>query len=300
MKRILLVIAMMSLCAILNAQTPTLPEQANSAFQQKDWPKAVELYQQIVATDSTNGRMWYRLGASYYGQKKFNQAAEAYMHSVRIGHNPFVMYNMACSFALMGEKEKAIHWLQSAAEGGFAQDGTILTDSDLASLHNDSRFDQIVAQIKVNAHPCAADSSHQQFQFWVGEWTVYNTDGTHVGDSKIQLLLDGCLILENWTGLSGSTGKSMNFYNPETGHWQQTWVSARGNIIEYIGDYANNKMVYYATVQDNDGNPEQNRLTFFNLAPDSVRQFSQRSADGGKTWSTEYDLMYVRKPEMDK
>jgi hypothetical protein len=35
-------------------------------------------------------------------------------------------------------------------------------------------------------------------------------------------------------------------------------------------------------------------LQFFNLGTDKVRQFSQGSSDGGKTWHTEYDLVYTR------
>jgi len=37
------------------------------------------------------------------------------------------------------------------------------------------------------------------------------------------------------------------------------------------------------------------RLTFFHISADSVRQFSQVSTDSGKTWTTSYDLMYVRR-----
>jgi ketosteroid isomerase-like protein len=37
------------------------------------------------------------------------------------------------------------------------------------------------------------------------------------------------------------------------------------------------------------------RLTFFRIGTDSVRQFSEISRDSGKTWATNYDLMYVRR-----
>ncbi|MEW6208480.1 MAG: hypothetical protein AB1631_08935 [Acidobacteriota bacterium] len=37
------------------------------------------------------------------------------------------------------------------------------------------------------------------------------------------------------------------------------------------------------------------RLTFFNLGADRVRQFSERSTDGGKTWAVGYDFTYIRK-----
>jgi hypothetical protein len=36
-------------------------------------------------------------------------------------------------------------------------------------------------------------------------------------------------------------------------------------------------------------------LQFTKLGPDKVRQFSQGSTDGGKTWTPEYDFTYVRK-----
>ena len=36
-------------------------------------------------------------------------------------------------------------------------------------------------------------------------------------------------------------------------------------------------------------------LTFFNLDANTVRQLSEQSVDGGKTWTTVYDLKYVRK-----
>jgi hypothetical protein len=37
------------------------------------------------------------------------------------------------------------------------------------------------------------------------------------------------------------------------------------------------------------------RLQFIKLTPDKVRQFSQGSTDGGKTWKPEYDFTYIEK-----
>jgi len=39
--------------------------------------------------------------------------------------------------------------------------------------------------------------------------------------------------------------------------------------------------------------PYQRRLTFTPLSGHRVRQFSEGTTDAGKTWSTEYDLIYV-------
>jgi hypothetical protein len=53
-------------------------------------------------------------------------------------------------------------------------------------------------------------------------------------------------------------------------------------------------MVYHAEAPQPDGKMGERELTFFNLGPDKVRQFSRITTDGGKTWSTEYDLTYLR------
>jgi hypothetical protein len=58
--------------------------------------------------------------------------------------------------------------------------------------------------------------------------------------------------------------------------------------------------VYYAETPQPDGSILKRRLTFFNLGLDKVRQFSQQSKDGGKSWQTEYDLTYIRKNSQAK
>lgn len=70
--------------------------------------------------------------------------------------------------------------------------------------------------------PCAQDSIYRQFDFWVGEWEAYNLKGQKAGDSKISIILDSCVILEEWTSMPGSNGfvykgKSFNTYNAITG-----------------------------------------------------------------------------------
>jgi len=36
------------------------------------------------------------------------------------------------------------------------------------------------------------------------------------------------------------------------------------------------------------------RFIFYNEGPNQVRQFNEQSSDGGKTWTTSYDLTYKR------
>lgn len=149
--------------------------------------------------------------------------------------------------------------------------------------------------------PCSRPP-FRQFDFWVGEWEAFGVKGQKAGDSKISIILDSCVILEEWTGANAQqgliyTGKSFNSYNAATKQWQQTWADNTGNTTEFLrGEGSNGRIIYYADkVTGPDGKNFMRRLTFTKLSNDKVRQFGERSDDGGKTWTTEYDLEYRRK-----
>ena len=116
----------------------------------------------------------------------------------------------------------------------------------------------------------------------------------------IDLILGDCVVLENWTGGAGGEGKSFNKYSPEFKRWEQYWVDAQGSTTFFHGKLEGKNMVYYAETPQPDGSILKRRLTFFNLGPNKVRQFSQQTRDDGKTWQTEYDLIYVRKNSQAK
>jgi len=93
----------------------------------------------------------------------------------------------------------------------------------------------IPAQVTVaQTSPCTGEA-FQQFDFWLGEWEVVSVpDGQFAGINKITKEEGGCLILERWEAVNGSTGQSYNYYNPATQKWRQIWVSA-SSMIDYEG-----------------------------------------------------------------
>lgn len=169
----------------------------------------------------------------------------------------------------------------------------------LASLF----FTQGFAQKLPPASPCTTDKIYRQFDFWIGDWEAYGPKGNKAGDSKISLILDSCIVLEEWTSvpIPGVTvvykGKSFNTYNAGTGQWQQTWVDNVGGNTHYVhGKYEEGKIVFLTDPQPfSKDTMAVNRLTFFNLGPDKVRQLGEISKDNGQTWATQYDLEYRRK-----
>ena len=83
----------------------------------------------------------------------------------------------------------------------------------------------------------------------------------------------------------------------DSGAWRQTWVDNVGGIHDYHGALKDGNMAYTGTVPAANGQLGRIpiKLTFFHIGKDSVRQFSEISADSGRTWQLNYDLMYVRR-----
>ena len=82
--------------------------------------------------------------------------------------------------------------------------------------------------------PCT-DELFRQFDFWVGEWEVFATNGAKAGDNSISIEENGCLLVERWTSVgNGGTGQSYNYVDLGAKKWRQIWVSNWGTI-DYSG-----------------------------------------------------------------
>ena len=277
-------------------QSLSAPETADALYGAQKWAEAAAAYEAITKSEPQNARAWYRLGFALQAQGKFEPAVAAYHHAVEINHHPVAMYNLACAYARLGDKDRAFQWLTQSLNAGFPNPARISGDADLALLRDEARFKEVTALADRLARPCEALPEYKQFDFWVGSWNVEDTQGHAVGSNVISRLEQGCVLMENWTGLQGGTGKSLNFYDAATRRWRQTWVSSTGNVNEYQGEFKDGAMRFEGKLSGRGGGSTTLlRLTFFNLGPDRVRQFSESSADGGKTWSVNYDFIYVRK-----
>ena len=152
--------------------------------------------------------------------------------------------------------------------------------------------------------PCSR-AVYRQFDFWLGEWEAFGKNGSKAGDSKISLILDSCVILEEWTSASVNrglrfAGKSFNTYNAATKQWQQTWVDNVGGATEYLkGVFEQDHIVFTSNpFKISRDSLAIRKLTFYNMGADKVRQHGEISKDNGATWATEYDLEYRRKKEI--
>ena len=142
--------------------------------------------------------------------------------------------------------------------------------------------------------PPALPPESRQFDFWVGDWEVSNPAGKLAGRSKIELIAGGAGVLENWTGASGYTGRSLNAWNAAKKQWQQYWVGSDGGVLELAGGIVEGRMVLSAE-REVRGQRRRERITWTPHADGTVRQHWEQSADDGKTGTTAFDGLYRRK-----
>jgi tetratricopeptide (TPR) repeat protein len=276
-----------------------LAAEADSAYRLKDWGKAVPLYERLVQQQPDGYLNRLRLAVCLHGVGRNAQALAAY-ETAQVHGAPAsaVQYGEAIVFASIGEHEKALTALSEAVGQGHGRPDLMLAEPDLRTLRSDPKFADIAKQAQQNQAPCQYRSESRQFDFWVGDWSVVTTrELTPVGRSHIERTIGACVIWENWTSLgeSGYSGKSYNVYNPDQKRWEQFWVDNQGGMIHFHGSYAAGVMDFYTDeVPQADGKTLKRRLRFYNLGADQVRQFSEGSPDGGKTWTVEYDFTYQR------
>lgn len=145
--------------------------------------------------------------------------------------------------------------------------------------------------------PDCTAAEHRQFDFWVGTWDVTAPNGNKAGENHISLILKNCVLFEEWTGASGSSGKSFNVWDRTRKVWHQTWVDDAGSLLQLEGTLVDGSMVLQGTTTAGDGTKVLHRVTWSKVgsAPDRVRQHWEQSRDEGKTWTTAFDGLYTRR-----
>jgi len=278
-----------------SADAQTL-EEARALLREQKFTEAAGVLAKVTEQEPENGLAWYLRGAANHSATDHAEAVAAFERADALGFNvPGTRYNMACALALMGETQRALDALASAADAGFNQLATLDTDTDLTPLRNDARFAEIRAQVEKAAKPCD-DESFRRFDFWLGQWTV-TSNGQFAGKNEIVQISEGCALYESWENGAGITGHSISFYDPNADRWKQTWVGGGGSILEFVEvdpkDYDDGAMRFVATAQGAQGTSLQ-RMTYYDNPDGSVRQLIETSTDGGETWTPSFDGLYVQ------
>lgn len=285
------------------AQAPAdLKAQAGQLYQSQRWQNAAEAYRKIVTAEPENYAAWYRLAVSEIGARRGKAAMAALQEAKKNPQIPpfLLSYQQARAHKLLGDDKKALKMLEQAADNGYSALASLTNNPFWDDVKDNKQFGSIVNKVDRTARPCAFDDKHKAFNFWLGEWDVYGNQektGPLFGKNRIEKQQNGCLMLEHWTGSSGSTGTSMNFYDGTKDKWVQHWVSAGGTVINIEGGLEDGSMVLTGDIFyiNNAENPVRAfRGTWTPVSEGVVRQFFEESIDNGESWYPWFEGFYFK------
>jgi hypothetical protein len=154
--------------------------------------------------------------------------------------------------------------------------------------------DVTIARASPPASPgyCAGPAYHQ-FDFWAGDWDAFDVGSpVQVARARVDRILDGCVLHEDYRGSDGHHGESFTIYDASRKVWHQSWVTNRGELLVIEGTMEDDSMVLSGM------DHAKGALVRGEWKPENgnVRETAATSTDGGKTWKPWFDLVFRRHP----
>ena len=148
----------------------------------------------------------------------------------------------------------------------------------------------LVAESPTSA-ACSASVYHE-FDFWIGDWNAFDIGAT-TKDARVRVdrILDGCVIHEDYQSVEGHKGESFSIYDASRKVWHQSWVTNRGQLLIIEGNLREGAMVLAGVDRTTSGN-ERHVRGIWKPVDGGVRETAFTSMDGGKTWKPWFDLMF--------
>src|SRR5215210_5043312 len=171
--------------------------EAETKTQAQAWTEAAALWEKVVKINPVEGRFWNQLASVYYNAKDYRKSIPAYEKQIELGYGSkaSAAYNIACDYALLGEKEQALKWLEKAFEMRFLSLQNAQTDTDLESIRNEPRYRNLVGLIDTSKMS-REEGWRTDLQFLTREikrrgYHLFSRIGTEAGfDAEVKKLHD--------------------------------------------------------------------------------------------------------------
>ncbi len=158
-----------------------------------------------------------------------------------------------------------------------------------------SLFFSIVKAQNLEKIPCD-NASYHQFDFWIGDWEVFDTNGKLIGVNLVKSLHDACAIQENWMSLNGeSSGTSFSYYDASDKKWHQLWIDNKGFVLKTSGYLVDNEMILQSSLVQEQNTAYSNKIIWKKNNEDTVTQTWQRVDNNNKLIKEVFKGIYKRK-----
>ena len=143
--------------------------------------------------------------------------------------------------------------------------------------------------------PCDTEK-HNEFNFWVGDWNVYDIKGALIGTNKILKMQSNCVMQENWESkTSSSKGTSYNYVEKTDNTWNQVWIDNSGFSLVLKGNLKDGSMVLQSTLVKGPKGDYLNRVSWTPNKDGSVTQVWECLTPKGKLIQEAFRGIYKKK-----
>lgn len=140
---------------------------------------------------------------------------------------------------------------------------------------------------------CAAPE-YRRLDFRLGSFEVSTGNGTRAGRSRVETALNGCAIVEYWTGAVSGDGRAWYAYDRHAQRWHLWFVNSTGDILRMSGGFEGDSLVLVGDDPTFDGRRVKQRMAWSPLPGGGVLQTWEISSDAGSTWEPFFEGRYAR------
>ena len=122
-------------------------------YYQKRWEDAVKFLSKAIELGAQSSLTYGQLAYSQMNLNRNEDAIKTYQKAFEVGIPPgantrgLAYYNMACAYIRLKQNDKAFETLGKAIDEGFVDRQTFETDTDLAPIRSDARFQQVLGRL---------------------------------------------------------------------------------------------------------------------------------------------------------
>ncbi|MER5266443.1 hypothetical protein ABTZ99_30575 [Actinosynnema sp. NPDC002837] len=145
------------------------------------------------------------------------------------------------------------------------------------------------------------------FDFLIGRWSIHNrrlrrrlvgSDDWEefASSSDVRPIFGGAGNVDEITFPDGTSGLTVRLFDPATGRWSLNWASSDSGVFfpPLFGSFADGVGTFHGD-EVQDGVPVRIRFLWHRVTGDSARWEQAMSADGGRTWETNWYMDITRR-----
>jgi len=135
-------------------------------YAKRNYGKAIHYYEKASSLRPTDGLFRYNIGTVYFAQHDYHRAAQEYQAAYKLDPNIFdrisktgimaqssspedraaFSFMVAKMYAQAGDIDHSLEYLRKAMEEGYKNINKVYTDAEFATLREDKRFAELMAQ----------------------------------------------------------------------------------------------------------------------------------------------------------